>query len=240
MNRYLLCVAVSVASVAQAQLVRPCGGSASCTAVGVPDGGQVQLGGVLQSSRSASQVVLQPLTSGLPISVLGNQGRFVNSADVIIGGSVGRDGGSQVIVQFKSGSTPVGAISGSGIASFNGVSAPISSAGPNGLGGVTTIQALDAGLMSKVGGVLIGGLLSQDGGIVSNFCQFGYTALVDGDAGIVFTRAFGSLPRCQCTHVAVTTANPCVITTKASTTAVGFSSQSAGTDDVDWQCCGAL
>lgn len=115
MTSYLLCVALS-----QAPLVYPCGGVASCTAVGVPDGGQVQLGAVLQSSRYATpdggsgQVRLQPLTTGLPVAVLGNQGRTATQPDVIIGGLVARDGGQGPIISIRSGSYEIATISGNG------------------------------------------------------------------------------------------------------------------------------
>jgi hypothetical protein len=93
---------------------------------------------------------------------------------------------------------------------------------------------------SKVGGATIGDIHAQDGGSATQLCQHGYRSLVDGDGGVVFRAAFTSIPSCTCAHVATTNANPCVITTYPTTTAVGFSAQSADTDRINFICCGDL
>lgn len=101
------------------------------------------------------------------------------------------------------------------------------------------VAYLDAGTGSKIAGRLIAAAQPQDGGILTSICQFGHKALTNGDAGVTFRSAFSSIPSCTCSHVPTTNATACSITT-ASTTAVGFSIQSADTDVVHFTCCGDL
>ena len=208
MTRYLLCAAVFVAASAQAPLVYPCG-TANCTGIGIPDGGPVQIGAVLQVSKYATpdggvtQVRVQPLTTGAPIAVLGNQSRTSSQPDVVIGGANARDGGQGPIINFVSGSTVLASMGATGALSSSGL------------------------------------VLAQDGGSATPLCEHGVIALVNGDAGVTFRRAFSSLPSCVCTRYG-TTGNPCLISTAPTVSAVGFSAQSADTAFVGFNCCGDL
>lgn len=114
--------------------------------------------------------------------------------------------------------------------------------GTTGLRGVATVTALDAGPQSKVGGVTIGGIVAQDGGLTTRVCHYGYGAMTANELAVTFTRAFTSNPSCQCTHVNTTNANTCCLKsgTDPSTTGATFAVASGGTDVVDWFCCGDL
>lgn len=114
--------------------------------------------------------------------------------------------------------------------------------GTLGVTAVTTLVALDAGVQSKVGGVTIGGIIAQDGGLSTRVCQYGYGAMTANALAVTFTRAFSSNPSCFCTHVDTTNTNPCTLTAASvpTTTTASFSVASGGTDVVHWQCCGDL
>ena len=248
MTRYLLCVVVFVAASAQAPLVYPCG-TANCVGVGVPDGGPVQQAAILQTSRyvlpdaGLPRVRIQPLSPLTQVEILGAQARTSTEPDVIIGGLSARDGGQGPIVSFRTGSYEVATITTGG---FSGTTTgpvnatTITGSGPTNITGVTSLAALDAGVRSKVGGATIGAIQAQDGGISTQLCQHGYIALTSGDAGIVFRSAFTSIPSCNCTHIATTNANPCVISTAPTTTAVGLSALNGATDVINFICCGDL
>lgn len=143
-----------------------------------------------------------------------------------------------------------GAVTVTGNSTFGAVlSAPMFDGGAintklsSGLGGVTTVQALDAGAQSKVGGVLIGGLLAWDAGVSSHVCQFGFATLSTGAIQVTFPRAFASIPQCpSCVHRNTTNSNPCVIVagTPPTTTTADFAVASGGSDIIDWMCCGDI
>lgn len=234
--------------------VIPCGTAAPCVIVGSPDGGAVQLGAVLQSSRFVQQdggavLRIQPVPASTPIALLGNQARTSTEPDIIIGGTIARDGGQGPIVSFRTGSYEIASITSGGISSnvpqtVTGltVNGNESVTGTLGVGGVSTLSALDAGVRSKVGGVTIGGLLASDGGIATHVCEFGYRALSTGAIQVTFTRAFTSLPQCQCTHRNTTNSNSCtlVAATPPTITTADFAVASGGSDVVDYFCCGDL
>lgn len=158
MTRYMWCIAVlSVAAYAQAPLVEPCGGVASCVRVGVPDGGQVQLGGVVQTSRyqltdGGSTVRIQPLSPVGRIDVLGNNPRGSIDPDVVIGGLQARDGGQGPIVSFRTGGWEVATVTAFGITN-NG----------SDVAAVGKFAALDAGTGDFQGNVGIAGTLKVIG-----------------------------------------------------------------------------
>lgn len=114
--------------------------------------------------------------------------------------------------------------------------------GTTGLRGISTVVALDAGPQSKVGGVTIGSLLASDGGLATHACEFGYRALSTGAIQVTFTRAFTSLPQCQCTHRNTTNSNTCVLNagTIPTVTTADFAVASGGSDVIDYFCCGDI
>lgn len=97
---------------------------------------------------------------------------------------------------------------------------------------------IDAGTGSKIAGKNIAVAQAQDGGLGTSFCQFGHKALTNGDAGVTFRTAFGSIPSCTCSGT-VAGGNACQVST-ASTTAIGMSIQSADTAVAHYVCCGDL
>lgn len=224
------------------QYVAPCGPSASCYRVGASSS-TIELGAVktvpyATPDGGSPQARLLSTTSSTPIAVLGSQSRTSTQPDVIIGGLNARDGGQGPIVSFRTGGYEVATVTSNGT-TINGT---LQASGPSGLGRVTTVQALDAGLYSKVGGVTIGGELAQDGGVASHFCQHGYGAMTAGELAVTYTRAFTSNSSCICSHTQTTNANACGIKTGTapSTTAVTFAVASGDTDVVFWICCGDI
>lgn len=221
MRLFLAATLLAVTAAAQQPLVEACGSPANCTRVSGADGGTVRLGGNVVVSSQVTYEGTLLADAGIGPANSYTRPRIspadTNTPLAILGGMlVVSDGGPDIVI-------------GGANARDGGVLVRFV-AGPN------TVASM------SVGGVLsTSGLIRpQDGGVSAPLCQFGYVALANGDAGVPFRRAFSSLPTCVCTHVAVTNANPCVISTAPSVSAVGFSSASAGTDVVDWQCCGDL
>lgn len=101
------------------------------------------------------------------------------------------------------------------------------------------IAFVDAGVGSKVGARRIATAQALDGGLATPLCEFGHITLANGDAGIVFAPAFTSIPACTFSRVGATNGSAVVnISTAPTTTVVGIGAQSAGTDVVNFICCG--
>ena len=272
MTRLLSLVLVASAAVAQQVPVVPCGTSAGggtkwCVGTAGQD---VDLGSTLLETRGswpdAGLAILRPVTSGATLQLEGAQGvgNITGRPNAIIRTKSAIDGG--VILSVRNNNTEIFAVNASGasgtfasqtvtgtatiatgkidvldagVARINGT---LQTLGPNLLGQITTAQALDAGLFSKVGGVSIGGVVAQDGGVATHVCQYGYGAMTANALAVTFTRAFSSNTSCTCSHVDTTNTNPCTILAAGvpTTTGVTFAVASGGTDVVHWMCCGDL
>lgn len=140
--------------VALSDLVVPCGAQ-NCVLVGNPDGGTVKLSGAVTTKKGtiylpdAGSILtgdVVPEQAATPLRVLGNQERASALPDVIIGGSMARDGGSDVI-RFVSGNTTIGSLSGAGVLTV----AAVASSGTAPLGKVDVLDAGVANIQGQLG-----------------------------------------------------------------------------------------
>lgn len=260
MRLALLSVLFAAPVLAQAPVAFPCGAGVACVGTA---GQPVQLGGAIKASQGywpdGGLALIENIVSGVPVTIQGNQSRTSTLPDVIVAGANSRDGG-QPIFSVRTGSHTVFSVSGAGVVTSSGdtntgtlkvavldagvarVNGTLQTLGPNLLGQITTVQALDAGVYSKVGGVSIGGEVAQDAGVASHFCQHGYGAMTAGELAVTYTRAFSSNASCICSHTQTTNTNACGIKTGTapSTTDVTFAVASGDTDVVFWLCCGDI
>ncbi len=120
MRPILAILLLSVVAEAQTPPASQCGGSVCVGASGQP----VALGntvGVDQGPWPDGGVArVMPLTTGVPLSLLGNQSRTSTLPDVIIGAVNARDGGMP-LVSFRTNSAEVANISPAGILTVKGV-----------------------------------------------------------------------------------------------------------------------
>ncbi len=120
MRPILAILLLSVVAEAQTPPAQQCGGSVCVGSSGQP----VSLGntvGVDQGPWPDGGVArVMPLTTGVPLSLLGNQSRTSTLPDVIIGAVNARDGGMP-LVSFRTNSAEVANISPAGILTVKGV-----------------------------------------------------------------------------------------------------------------------
>ena len=224
--RLALAVALfAVAAAAQAPVAYWCGPGTACVGT---DGQPVKLGNTVQVDQTSypdgGVARITPVTSNVPLSLLGKQARTSTQPDVILGGLNNRDGG-QPIVRVVSGNHTVWSVSGAGVVSAGDQTATTLTA--------TTVKttALDAGYG------LINGRLQVAGPLVLTAPSTGSCTLGGESPSVCPAQTVVAGTKCVCSNVgtsAAIAALGCAVS--LSSTTLTITSANAATHVVNYHC----
>lgn len=148
--------------------INPCGNAANCVLVGNNDGGQVQLSGVVTTSKgtiltgdggtgpavATYTADVKPSQPATTLRVQGNEPRSSTAADLVLGGTQNRDGG-QTIISIVSGGQVIATFSSTGTAGTLTVANVAGSTSTS--GSLGKFDLVDAGAANVVANLGVGG-----------------------------------------------------------------------------------